>query len=212
MSANEPSFWQTPLFIFILTVIIGLLGFFGGRFITKRDEKNLKIKTLQLTAGMKYAAGGYVIPELIIGLDNTAKTDVEIKEVKLKFNNQSNLISFEWIPTKKDNRINQLEIKEFKYKCCIRYLEMNPEKTVIIKRHLKEVTNPTEFYNVIYGSINKDKKPFKTQKDFLKVIKHLGVYVDTNIGSYFRTFTRKERKMFFESTLIKEFNQSSGEN
>lgn len=209
MTEQNVDFWQTPLFIFSLTIIAGLIGFFLRYYVELRRSKRLKIRSIELITAMKYATGDYVTPSLNIKLENLSKVDIKINYVSLKSKERISMASIDMVPVRKENnQINILELKSFKYICCKTLITQNPQTRMIAKTTQVKLSSPTDFFNLLYSHLNPKSKPIKNRKHFKKRLKTLGVLVNTNIGVYFRKFTKKERKMFYMRAMLEEYDKA----
>lgn len=163
---------------------------------------------MELIIDLKYATGDYVIPTLNITLENLSKADIKINYVSLKSKERISMASIDMVPTRPErNQINILEIKSFKYICCKTLLTTNPETGMIAKTTQVKLQSPTDFFNLLFSHLNPISKPIKNRKHFKKRLKNLGVLVNTNIGGYYRKFTKKERKMFYDRAMLKEYDK-----
>lgn len=200
------NFWESSLFIFFLSLCSGIIGYYVKHYIDKKKSKNVKILSLELIVGMKYTNGKNVIPTLGVKLENLSKTDVLINYVALKSKKRIAMATFNLEPVSENNLIKTYEIKKFNYKFGKTTLKINPVTKNLEKEIKIFIQSPEEFFPILYKHLSPKSKPIKNKKDFEKRLKHLGVYVNTNIGSYFRKFNKKERKMFFESTILKQYD------
>lgn len=199
------NFWESSLFIFILSICSGIIGYYIKHYIDKKRSKNVKILSLELIVGMKYTNGKNVIPTLGIKLENLSKVDVSINYVALKSQKRGGMATFDLEPISDKNLIKTYEIKKFNYKIGKTTLRINPITKSIQEEVRTLIQSPEEFFSILFKHLSPKSKPIKNQKDFENQLKHLGVYIHTNIGTYFRKFNKKERKMFFEKTMLKQY-------
>lgn len=200
------NFLESSLFIFFLSLCTGIIGYYIKYYIDQKKSKNVKILSLELTVGMKYTNGENVIPSLGVKLENLSKTDITINYVALKSNKRIAMATFDLRPVAKDNLIKTYEIKKFIYKCAKTTLRINSVTKNLEKEVKTFIDSPEEFFHILYNYLGSKSNPVKSKKDFERRLKHLGVFVNTNIGNYFRKFSKKERKMFFENTILKQYD------
>ena len=201
----EAGFWQSPLFILILTVLFGIIGYVIKNYIEYKKAKRLKIKSLELIVGIKYTNGQFVIPNLGVKIENLSNAEIIIQYVSLKHNKYLGMAPIDMMPRTKANRLKPLEILKFDYICGKTHLIINPQTRNLDGELQVPIESPSEFFRMLYNYLNLKTKPLKGKKDFEKRLSGLGVFVRTNIGDYYRKFTKKERKMFFKSVLMKEY-------
>ncbi|GGD93705.1 hypothetical protein [Planktosalinus lacus] len=80
----EASFWQSSLFIFLLSLLAVIIGYVIKYYLDIKKSKRIKILSLELIVGAMYTNGSFVIPSLSLIIENLSKTDVIINYVRLK--------------------------------------------------------------------------------------------------------------------------------
>jgi len=208
MIALETSIIQSPLFIFLLSLISGVIGFYLKDIIDRKKSKNLKILLVDLSISRacvkKLNPLGYLPPTISIKLENLSKTDVIINGITLKNKKQLDIFPTEYINKKGSSIIKQYEISTFSFECQLRnFIEDNSGNS---RQELVLIKTPSEFFEVLHWYFYHKKEIETNWKNFEKKISELVIIVRTNIGDYQRKIKKKELKIL-KKVLLKEFEK-----
>ncbi|AUC84800.1 hypothetical protein CW731_05605 [Polaribacter sp. ALD11] len=202
---------QSPLFIFLLTIISGAIGFYIKYLIDRKKSKLLKILLVDLSISRACVKTmnplGYLPPTISAKLENLSQTDIIIKGIILQNKKQLDIFPAELINKSGSSNIKQYEISSFWHECQMRNLIK--DNSGITKQHLRTIQTPGEFFKILHWYFYHSNKITTKWKDFDKKTSGLIIKVLTNIGDYERKIKKKELKNFKKVLLIEFEKQKS---
>jgi len=201
---------QSPLLIFILTIISGIIGYYIKYLIDLKKSKHLKILNFDLNISRPCIKtlnpNGYLPPTISIKLENSSKTDITIKGFTIKNKKQPDIFPAEYLNKNESTKINQYEISSFWYECQMRNIVQNKDTKEITEQYLRTINTPLEFFDVLYWYFYHSTDVKTTWKDFEKKLSDLIFYIYTNIGDYERKINKKELKNI-KKIMLGEFKK-----
>ncbi|MGJ8744526.1 hypothetical protein [Polaribacter sp.] len=202
---------QSPLFIFSLSLIVGIVGYYIKHFYHDRKQsKLLKILEISVSIEQEYYKSkdnkGYLPPTITLKLENLSKTDIEIKRISFKHQKVNGSLPIDLrLVNNITTDIKQYEVKSFTYDFSLIHVIQDENTHEVIKDYLQKIETPMHFIKVLTWYLFKEKE-LKKWKELKKKIFGLRVDVFTNIGDYGRKLNRKEIKSV-ESHILSTYNK-----
>lgn len=200
---------QSPLFIFFLSLISGIIGYNLKYYKDRIESKRLKVIKFNLNISTPCVkalnVNGYLPPTLSIQLENLSKTDIKINSVLLKNRKQLDIFPAECVRISETDLIKQYEIKSFLYQFQIDNLIRNKNTFEILKIIKRKIEIPQDFFEVLDSYFFKSENSIEWKK-FERNVSNLQIIINTNIGIYKKRISKQELKMI-KKMLFTEFKK-----